>query len=104
MKFGLKYEMKTTSDEPLMEDDLKILRVVYLSNHSSDLPEISNLSLGDQTKLKIGLKSEMKTTFNGPPIGRRTQNIKSGISQQPLIGYSSNFKLKLRGPNQVEDI
>ena len=32
--------------------------------------------------------------------GRRTQNIKSGISQQPLIGSSSNFKLKLIGPNQ----
>ena len=26
--------------------------------------------------------------------------IQSGISQQPLIGYSSNLKLKLRGPNQ----
>ena len=39
---------------------------------------------------------EMKTTSNG----RRPQNIKSWISQQPLIGSSSNFKLKLRGPNQ----
>jgi hypothetical protein len=33
MKFGLKYEMKTTSDGPLMEDDHKILKVEYLSNH-----------------------------------------------------------------------
>ena len=39
---------------------------------------------------------EMKTTSNG----RRPQNIKSWISQQPLIGSSSNFKLKLRGPNK----
>ena len=31
---------------------------------------------------------------------RRPQNIQSGICQQPLIGSSSNFKLKLRGPNQ----
>jgi hypothetical protein len=32
--------------------------------------------------------------------GKQPQNIKSGITQRPLIGYSSNFKLKLRGPNQ----
>jgi hypothetical protein len=32
--------------------------------------------------------------------GRQPQNIKSGISQQPLHGFSSNFKLELRGPNQ----
>ena len=32
-------------------------------------------------------------------IERQPQNIKSGISQQPLIGSSSNFKLKLRGPD-----
>ena len=35
-----------------MEDDLKILKVEYLSNHWSDLPQILNLSLGDQTKSK----------------------------------------------------
>jgi hypothetical protein len=34
--------------------------------------------------------------------GRKPQNIKSGISQPPLIGSSSNFKLKLRGLNQNE--
>ena len=39
----------------------------------------------------------MKTTSNR----RQPQNIKSGISQQPLIGSSSNFKLKLRGPTQI---
>jgi hypothetical protein len=35
-----------------MEDDLKILKVEYLSNNSSDPPHILNLSLGDQTKIK----------------------------------------------------
>ena len=35
----------------------------------------------------------MEMTSNG----RQPQNIKSGISQQPLIGSSSNFKLKNRG-------
>jgi hypothetical protein len=32
----------------------------------------------------------MKTTSNG----RRPQKVQSGVSQQPLIGLFSNFKLK----------
>jgi hypothetical protein len=39
---------------------------------------------------------ETKTTSNG----RRPQNIKDGISHQPLFRSSSNFKLKLMGQNQ----
>ena len=35
-----------------MEEDLKILEFEYLSNHRSDFPQILNLSLGDQTKIK----------------------------------------------------
>ena len=53
-----------------MEDDLKILKVEYLSNHSSDPPQILNLRSGDQTKIKM---LDMKTTS----IGKRPQNIKS---------------------------
>ena len=34
-----------------MEEDLKILKVEYISNHWSDLTQIWNLSLGDQNKL-----------------------------------------------------
>ena len=34
-----------------MEDDLKILKMKYLSNHWSELTQIWNLSLGDQSKL-----------------------------------------------------
>jgi hypothetical protein len=49
-----------------MEDHLKILKVEYFSNHCTDLPKLSNLSLGDQTKIKFGLKFDMKTTSNGP--------------------------------------
>ena len=51
-----------------MEDDLKILKVEYLSNHWSDLPKISKLSLGDHTKIKFGLKFEMETTSDRPPM------------------------------------
>ena len=35
-----------------MEDNLRILEVAYLCNHWLDFPQILNLSLGDQTKLK----------------------------------------------------
>ena len=35
-----------------MEDNLEILKVEYLSNQWSDLPQILNLILGDKTKIK----------------------------------------------------
>jgi hypothetical protein len=38
----------------------------------------------------------MKMTSNR----RRPQNMKTGISQQPLVGSYSNLKLKLIGSNQ----
>ena len=73
-----------------MEEDLKILKVEYLSNHWLDLPQILNLSLVDRIK--------MKNTWNekGPTMEDNLKNIKIWISQQPIIGSSSNFKLKLR--------
>ena len=50
IKSGLEFEMKTTSDRPVMEEDLKILKVVYLSKHYLDFPKISKLSLGTKPK------------------------------------------------------
>ena len=41
-----------------MEDDLKILKVEYLSDHWPDFPQISNLSLRDQTKIKNAWKED----------------------------------------------
>ena len=35
-----------------MEDDLKILKLGYLSNHLSDLSQILNISFWDQTKIE----------------------------------------------------
>jgi hypothetical protein len=61
-----------------MEDDLKMLEVEYISNPLLDHTQILNLSLDDHI-LQI---LTMQTTSNG----RRPQNIKSGISQKPLIG------------------
>jgi hypothetical protein len=60
--------MKTTSDRPPLDDDLKILNVKYLSNLRSDLPKISKLSLEDQTKIKFDLKFEIKTSSDRPPM------------------------------------
>ena len=51
-----------------MEDNLKILKVEYLSNHWSDLLQISNLSLEDQTKINVVLEFEMKMTSDRPPM------------------------------------
>ena len=41
-----------------MEDDLKILKVEYLSNYWSDFPQILNLSLGEQTKITNSWKED----------------------------------------------
>ena len=41
-----------------MEDDLKILKVEYLSNHWSEFTQILNLSLGDQTKVTNAWKED----------------------------------------------
>ena len=100
-----------------MEEDIKILKVEYITNRWTDFLKTLNLSLGNQTKNKM-LKT--KTTTRGgrpkkieswiyqqPLIGfssnlkleRQPQNIKCWISQQPLVGSSSTFKLTLRGPN-----
>ena len=57
-----------------MEDNLKILIVEYLSNHWSDLAQILNLSLCDQTKIEKYIKwrwpqmeddHKWKMTLNG---------------------------------------
>jgi hypothetical protein len=59
-----------------MEDDLKMLKVEYLINHSSDPPQILDLRSGDQTKIKM---LDMKTTSIGrrPPLEDDLKNIKS---------------------------
>ena len=51
---------------PLMEEDVKILKIEYLNNHRSDLPQILKLSLGDQTKMENTSNEDdllWKTTF-----------------------------------------
>jgi hypothetical protein len=66
---------------PLNEDDLKKLKVEYLSNLLLDHTQILTLSLYDQTLFCQSFKL------------RRPQDIKGRISQQILIGSYSNLKL-----------
>ena len=73
---------------PQIEDDLKILKEEYLGNSLFDYSHISN---------HIFQILKIKTTSNG----RRHLNIKSEISQQPLIGSYSNSKLISRCPNPI---
>ena len=44
--------MISNRSQPTIEDELKILKVEYLSNYWSDFPQILKLSSGDQTKIK----------------------------------------------------
>jgi hypothetical protein len=65
----------------MMEDDLKLLKVEYL--HWLELPQISNLSLEDQTKIKYGLEFEIKTTSDRPLMDDDPKILK--------VEYLSNF-------------
>ena len=62
-----------------------------------DLYKNSNLS---KVEHKEGIEEKIKMT----PKERRPQTMKSWISQQPLFGSYSNFKLKLRGPMHIVEI
>ena len=53
-----------------MEEDLKTLKVEYLSNHWTDLPQIFNLCLGDQIEIKKLLK------WRRPPIEEDLKKLK----------------------------
>ena len=45
-----------------MEEDCKISKIEYLSNHWSDPPQILTFTSGEQAKIKM---LEIKTIFNG---------------------------------------
>ena len=41
-----------------MEEDLKVIEVEYLINHWSDFPQVLNLNLANQTKIKNAWNEE----------------------------------------------
>ena len=47
-----------------MEDDLKIFKVEYLSNHLFDPTQLLNLSLGDLDLYPVLTKSTLKIAWN----------------------------------------
>ena len=79
--------------QPPMEDNPKILKVEYLSNHCSYLPQILTSCSGDQTKIKKYLN------WRRPPMEDDLKIFKvEYLSNHWMI--PSNFKLTLRGLNQ----
>ena len=62
---------------PPMEGDLNIFKVEYLSNHWLDLPQILNLSIGDQNKMENCLN------WRWPPMEEELKILK--------VEYLSNY-------------
>ena len=56
MKDDLQWKTTSNGRKPQMEDNLKILRVTYLSNTLFDPTQILNLSLDDQSILYKSIK------------------------------------------------
>jgi hypothetical protein len=76
-----------------MEDDHKIIKVEYLSNHWSDLPQILNLSSGDKTKKIECLK------WKRPPMEDDLKILKAEYLNNHWSDLPQILDL-LRGPNQ----
>ena len=66
--------------QPPMEDDLKRLKVEYLSNHWSDLPQVLNLSLYLNLKLRGPNLNWVLLDIKMTSSGRQPQYYKWNIS------------------------
>ena len=77
-----------------MEDDLKILKFEYLSNHWPDFSQILNLSSGDQTKITNAWKEDDHQWKKTSKYWKLNISATSG---QIFL----KFKPKLSGPNQT---
>ena len=58
MEDDLQWKRNPNGRGPPMEEDLKIFKVEFLSNHWSDFTQILNLSLGDQTEITNAWKED----------------------------------------------
>ena len=89
-----------------MEDDLKIVKVKYLSNHWSDFPQISNLSWGDQTKIKNPQNEydlQWKTTSNGrgPPMEEDLKILKVEFLSNHWSDFTQILNLSLGDQTKI---
>jgi hypothetical protein len=80
-----------------MEDDLKLLKVEYLHNHWSDLPQIFYLSRVNQTEIEYCLK------WRRPRKEDNLKNIEYTISQQTLIRSPQILNLSLGDQTKIEN-
>ena len=86
---------------PPMEDDLKWKTTSNIkSNNWSDLFQILNWGLWDQSKLYKCFKWK-RHTMEDNIKWKTTSNIKNKISQQLLVGSSHNFELRVMWPKQT---
>ena len=74
-----------------MEDNLKILKVEYLSNHLLDPTQILNLSLYDQTLLYKSFK------WRRPPMEDNLKISKVEYLSNPLLDHAQILNLRLDG-------
>ena len=70
-----------------MEDDLKILKVKYLSNHLLDPTQILNLSLNDQSLLYTFFK------WRQPPMEDDLKLLKVEYLSNPLLDHAQILNL-----------
>ena len=87
-------QWKTTSNgrRPPMEDDLKILKVEYLSNHLLDHTQILNLSLNDHTTSEgLGASYSIVLHYHyGQEVGTRTSPAGGGtVTRSPTADSTS---------------
>ena len=90
-----------------MEDNLKIYKVEYISNHWSDLTQILDLSLGYKTKLYKCFKSRRPQTEDDLKV-EYLRNYWSDLTQicDLRVGYQTKLSkcFKLWQPQKKNDI
>ena len=79
-----------------MEDNLKILKVEYLSNHWPDLSQILNLSIGNWTKI---------TCLNGrrPPVEEEPKVLKLEYLSNNRSGFPQIWDLSSEDQTKIQN-
>ena len=81
-----------------MEDDLKILKVEYLSNRWSDFPQTLNLIIGDQNQTKKCFKLRLHPMEDDLKI-LKVEYLSNYWSDFPqILNLSSGDQTKIKNP------
>ena len=84
-----------------MEDDLKILKVEYLSYHWLDIPQIFNLWYWDQTEIKNFLNPQTEDNLKILKV-EHLSNHWSDLSQ--ILNLSSGDQTKIKNAWNEDDL